>query len=96
MTDSLEQLEPKLVWQLFRGMSAVPRPSKQEEKIRAHLRGVAEQAGLSVREDGAGNLVIDVPASPGHESAPIIVLQAHVDMVCEKNSGTEHDFDNDA
>ena len=45
MTDSLEQLEPKLVWQLFRGMSAVPRPSKHEEKIRAHLRGVAEQAG---------------------------------------------------
>ncbi len=82
MTDSLEQLEPKLVWQLFRGMAAVPRPSKQEEKIRAHLRGVAEHAGLGVREDGVGNLVIDVPASPGHEAAPLVVLQAHVDMVC--------------
>ena len=95
MTDSLEQLEPKLVWKLFRDMSAVPRPSKHEEKIRAHLRGVAEQAGLSLHEDGVGNLVIDVPASPGREAAPLVVLQAHVDMVCEKNSGTEHDFDND-
>jgi len=95
MTANLEQLEPKLVWQLFRGMAAVPRPSKQEEKIRAHLRGVVERAGLSFREDGVGNLVIDVPASPGHEGAPITVLQAHVDMVCEKNSNIEHDFDNE-
>lgn len=94
MTSTIEQLEPRLVWQLFSRIAAVPRPSKHEEKIRAHLRDLAEQRGLSLREDVAGNLVISVPASPGREGAPITVLQAHVDMVCEKNSGTEHDFHN--
>jgi len=95
MTSSIEQLEPKLVWQLFGGISAVPRPSKQEEKVGAHLRELATSHGFGVSEDAAGNLVIKVPASPGREGAPLIVLQAHVDMVCEKNSDVEHDFDND-
>ncbi len=95
MTTTLETLEPKLIWKLFRGLSAVPRPSKHEEKIRAHLRDLAKEHGLSFCEDDAGNLVITVPASSGHEHAPITVLQAHVDMVCEKNSDTEHDFDNE-
>lgn len=95
MTATLETLEPKLIWKLFSGMAAVPRPSKHEEKIRAHLRDLATEHGLSFCEDGAGNLVITVPATSGHEHAPITVLQAHVDMVCEKNSDTQHDFDNE-
>lgn len=95
MTATLETLEPRLIWQLFPGIAAVPRPSKHEEKIRAHLRSLVASHGLTFTEDDAGNLVVTVPASTGLEHAPITVLQAHVDMVCEKNSDTAHDFDNE-
>jgi len=93
MSSVVEQLEPKTVWSLFAGIAAVPRPSKHEEKIRAHLRDLVTKQGLHFAEDAAGNLVIQVPASPGRENTPTTVLQAHVDMVCEKNSNVEHDFD---
>ncbi len=92
---AVENLEPKDVWELFAEMSAVPRPSKHEQQIRAHMRKTAEGMGFTVREDAVGNMVIEVPATKGCENAPITVLQGHLDMVCEKNSGTEHDFDND-
>jgi dipeptidase D len=88
-------LEPARVWQFFAELSAVPRPSKREEQIRAHVRKTAERLGLPFREDPVGNIVIDVPGSPGHEQAPVTVLQGHLDMVCEKNAGTQHDFDRD-
>ena len=90
-----EDLEPGVVWKLFAGIAAVPRPSKKEERVRAHVRAVAEEHGLTVRQDSIGNLLVDVPATPGCESAPITVLQAHLDMVCEKNAGVTHDFDRD-
>lgn len=93
MSANIESLQPSLVWQIFSGIAAVPRPSKQEERIRAHVKQFAESKGLKVREEAIGNLIIDVPATKGHESAPITVLQGHLDMVCEKNSGTAHDFD---
>ena len=92
---AVESLEPADVWRFFAGISAVPRPSKHEEQIRAHVRKTAEELGFKFREDRVGNIVIEVPATPGHENAPGIVLQGHVDMVCEKNAGTEHDFDRD-
>jgi len=91
----IETLEPAIVWRFFAGIAATPRPSKQETRIRKHVRTIAEQSGLVVREDRIGNLVVEVPASPGCEDAPITVLQGHLDMVCEKNAGTEHDFDRD-
>lgn len=90
---TVADLEPKPVWQFFAGIAAVPRPSKHEERIRAHVRQVAEKLGFAVREDGIGNIVIQVPAKPGCERAPVTVLQGHLDMVCEKNAGTAHDFD---
>jgi len=93
--DAITTLEPTLVWKFFIGMAAVPRPSKREEKIREHMKNVVSGAGFDFREDACGNLVVNVPASKGCEKAPIIVLQAHLDMVCEKNAGTKHDFDND-
>ncbi len=93
MAQSIESLQPPLVWQIFAGMAAVPRPSKHEERIRAHVKQFAESKGLKVREEQIGNLIIEVPATKGHDSAPITVLQGHLDMVCEKNSGTAHDFD---
>ena len=90
---SVETLEPAPVWRLFAGIAAVPHGSKKEERIRRHVRALAEGQGFAVGEDAAGNMVIEVPATPGHENAPVTVLQGHLDMVCEKNAGTEHDFD---
>lgn len=91
----VESLEPALVWRFFAGISDVPHPSKREEKIRKHIKEVAAENKLKVREDQIGNLLIEVPASDGCESAPITVLQGHLDMVCEKNAETTHDFDRD-
>jgi len=88
-------LEPSAVWRFFAAISEVPRPSKKEERIRAAVRRMAEERKLPVREDAAGNLVIEAPATPGREKAPVVVLQGHLDMVCEKNRTTEHDFDRD-
>ncbi len=91
----ITELEPRLVWELFAGIAATPRPSKREGKIREHLRKTVEAKGLAAREDAAGNIVVEVPATSGCEATPLTVLQAHVDMVCEKNRGTEIDFDKD-
>lgn len=90
-----DTLEPKPVWQFFAELASVPRPSKHEEQIRAHIRKMADRLGFRAREDSIGNIVIEVPASPGCENASVTVLQGHVDMVCEKNAGTKHDFERD-
>jgi len=90
---SLDALEPKLVWQFFSRMAAVPRPSKKEEHIRKAARAMAEEQGLKVHEDRVGNLLIEAPASPGCENAPIIVLQGHLDMVCVQNADSKIDFE---
>lgn len=92
MASPLEHLEPRAVWHHFDGIRRVPRPSKHEEKIAEHVRRWAGEHGFGVASDAAGNLVISVPASAGREDAPAVVLQAHLDMVCEKNAGVEHDF----
>ena len=73
----------------------VPRPSKKEEKIRAFLIGFAQERGLAYKTDEAGNLLIMKPATPGKENLKKVVLQSHMDMVCEKNKTTEHNFDTD-
>ncbi len=92
---AIEGLEPKLVWEYFYGITQVPHPSKKEEKIRAHVREFATSNNFEFVEDEVGNIVIKVPAIAGYENAPTIVIQGHIDMVCEKNKGTEHNFDND-
>lgn len=91
----LSGLEPRPVWEFFTGIAAVPRPSKREQRIREHVQTVAGRRGLCVHTDGAGNLVIDVPPTRGFADAPILVLQAHLDMVCEKNASTRHDFEHE-
>lgn len=93
--DAIRDLQPAAVWRFFAAMAAVPRPSKREERIREHILAVAKEHSLAARTDGAGNVIIDVPASKGRDRAPITVLQAHLDMVCEKNNGVAHDFDHD-
>ena len=88
-------LEPSHLWQYFARISEIPRCSKQEERVMAWLTALAKEKGLAIRSDEVGNRVISVPASAGLEDAPTLIIQGHVDMVCEKDSHTEHDFTQD-
>ena len=91
----LENLEPKAVWTYFEEICQVPRPSKKEEKIIAFLEDFAKKNNLEYSKDEIGNVVICKPATNGFENKPTVCLQSHMDMVCEKNNDTEHDFDKD-
>ena len=92
----IKNLEPKLVWGLFDEITKVPRPSKKEEKIGAFLVDFAKAHNLEYQCDAIGNVVIRKGATAGYENRPTVVLQAHTDMVCEKNSDKVFDFENDA
>jgi len=92
MSLPLEKLEPKLLWKHFDAIRRTPRPSKHEEKIIALIKAWAGEKGFEVLQDEAGTLCVKVPATPGHEGAPVVVLQGHMDMVCEKNADVELDF----
>ena len=92
---AMKDLKPKGVWNYFYELTQTPRPSKKEEKVIAYLLGFAKQHDLEVQKDDAGNILITKPATKGKENLPTVILQGHVDMVCEKNAGTVHDFDND-
>ena len=85
-------LKPSLLWKHFADLSAIPRCSGHEAAVVAHLQALADGWGLVHRTDKVGNLVIEKPASPGREGRPVVVLQGHVDMVCEQNRGRGHDF----
>jgi dipeptidase D len=89
------ELEPKHLWKRFYEITQVPHPSKKEEKIRAHIKELLKSLNTEFKEDKTGNIVALVPATPGYENAPTVVLRGHVDMVCEKNKDKEHDFEND-
>ncbi|MHA1974891.1 MAG: aminoacyl-histidine dipeptidase [Candidatus Hodarchaeales archaeon] len=95
MTRILKNLEPKLVWEIFEDISRVPRPSKKEAKIREWIKGWAKRNNLPVFEDQVGNILLRQDASKGYEKYPGIVLQGHVDMVCQKSPESNHDFNND-
>ncbi len=90
-----EHAYTKKILNAFEQISQVPRPSKREEKIVAWLLNWAAENGLEARSDEALNILIEVPASPGFENSQTLVLQGHMDMVCEKSKGFEHDFDED-
>jgi dipeptidase D len=94
-TGTIEELEPTHLWTRFYEITQVPRPSKKEEKIREHLRNLLNELNIEFKEDSTGNIVAYVPAKSGYENSPTVILQGHVDMVCEKNKDKEHDFDND-
>ncbi len=93
--EAIKGLKPELIWKRFFEITQVPRPSKKEEKIREYVRNFAKENNFKMKEDKVGNIVMYVPATKGYEKSPTIVLQGHLDMVCEKNKGTKHDFDND-
>jgi len=91
----LEKLNPSLVWKYFEEILAIPRPSKKEEKIIAYLEAFAKKNKLEYKIDKAGNVLISKPATKGFDKLKTVVLQSHVDMVCEKNSNSKQNFDTD-
>jgi len=95
MTSPLADLEPQAVWKHFAALAAIPRRSGNEAAARDYVVGVAKRLGLNAVHDNAGNTVIRKPAHAGREAAPMVLLQGHLDMVCEKNEGTAHNFDTD-
>lgn len=92
---NITELKPELIWNIFDQITKVPRPSKKEEKIREFLLNFAKEHGIEVKTDAIGNVEMLKPAAPGHENAPVVILQGHMDMVCEKNNDVEHNFDTD-
>jgi dipeptidase D len=95
MTTGLENLEPHSLWKRFEALSAIPRASGNEAAARAYVLGEAARLGLEADTDRVGNVVVRKPARPGREGAIMATLQGHLDMVCEKNEGTAHNFDAD-
>ena len=93
---TITTLEPRLVWEQFDAITRVPRPSKKEEKIIEYLVNFACEHGIEYQKDAIGNVVMRKGATPGMEARPTVILQSHMDMVCEKNSDVEFDFEHDA
>ncbi len=91
----LDNLEPKLVWKHFEEITKIPRCSKHEEKIRDYIVNFAKKQKLPMKTDHVGNVVISKPATSGIKNKPTIILQGHMDMVCEKNSDVTFDFSKD-
>jgi dipeptidase D len=96
MSTATEGLEPKSLWKHFEALAAIPRASTKEAAARNYILSEAKRLGHEAVQDAAGNVVVRKPARPGRESAVMAVLQGHLDMVCEKNEGTPHNFDTDA
>lgn len=94
--DILKGLKPERVWHWFDEIMQIPRPSKHEERISAWLVQWGKDHGLETKSDKLGNVLIRKPASKGYEKSPRVALQAHMDMVCEKNSTKQFDFMKDA
>jgi dipeptidase D len=88
-------LQPPLLWKYFAEFAKIPRCSKHEAAAAKFVLDTAKKLGLSAKQDKAGNVIVRKPASPGRERAKSVCLQGHLDMVCEKNAGTVHDFSKD-
>lgn len=95
MSDVLRNLQPGKVFEYFEAISAIPRGSGNEKAISDYMVAFAKKLGLEVHQDEAYNVYIKKPASHGYEHLPAVILQGHMDMVCEKNKGVLHDFEKD-
>ncbi|MDF1618272.1 aminoacyl-histidine dipeptidase [Petrocella sp. FN5] len=95
MTNKLEGLKPKKVFQFFEAISQIPRRSGHEKKLSDYMVAFAKERNLEVIQDEYLNVIIKKPGTVGYENAPITIIQGHLDMVCEKNEGTHHDFEKD-
>lgn len=91
----MKNLEPKALWSQFDAICKVPRPSKHEGKMIAFLQKFGKEHHLETITDKTGNVLLRKPATKGYENRPTVVLQAHMDMVCEKNGDVHHDFEKD-
>jgi len=89
----LSNIEPQIIWKNFSRLNAVPRPSKKEERVIAFIKEFGESLGLETTVDGVGNVIIRKPATPGMEDRKAVVLQSHLDMVCQKNNDVNFDFE---
>ena len=90
------ELKPICVFDCFAQVNQVPRPSKKEERMIAFLMDFGQKLGLETKCDEVGNVLIRKPATPGMENRKTLILQSHMDMVCEKNANVDFDFQNDA
>ena len=95
MGEKLGHLKPELLWNHFEEICRIPHPSKKEEKLAQYIVAFAEKNNLENARDEYGNVVIRKPATPGKENLIPVVMQGHIDMVAEKNSDVNHDFDKD-
>lgn len=93
---SIKDLEPKAVWENFYALTQIPRPSKKEKQIIAYMEKFGKDLGLETIVEEIGNVIIRKPATPGMENRQGIILQAHLDMVPQKNSDVNFDFEKDA
>ncbi len=93
--NDIRQLEPKALWQNFYSLTQVPRPSGKKEPIGTFIENFGKSLGLETSRDEIGNVLVRKPATPGMENRKTVVLQAHMDMVPQKNSHVKHDFEND-
>jgi dipeptidase D len=93
MNQEIRNLEPKVLWNKFADLNAVPRPSKKEEKVIAFMMDFGQKLGLATLKDEVGNVIIKKPATAGMENRKTIVMQSHLDMVHQKNNDTQFDFD---
>lgn len=91
----VSHLEPQAVWRNFAALNAVPRPSKKEEKVIEFVKNFGEKLGLETLVDDTGNVIIRKPATEGMEDRKTVVLQSHLDMVCQKNGDVEFDFESE-
>ncbi len=89
----LSNIEPQIIWKNFSRLNAVPRPSKKEEKVIAFIKEFGENLGLETTVDEVGNVIIKKPATAGMENRKSVVLQSHLDMVCQKNNDINFDFE---
>lgn len=92
---TLSQLQPQALWQWFEQICAIPHPSKHEQALSQYIQNWAKDKQLSIVEDKVGNLIIKKPATSGMEDRKVVVLQAHIDMVPQKNADKVHDFEKD-
>lgn len=93
---SQNELIPTSVFDCFAQINKVPRPSKKEDQMMNFLLDFGRSLGLDSRSDEVGNVIIRKPATPGMENKPVVILQSHMDMVCEKNNDVDFDFEKDA
>jgi len=93
MNTEIRNLEPKALWNNFADLNAVPRPSEKEEKVRQFMIDFGKKLNLDTIVDKIGNVIIKKPATQGMEDRKTVVLQSHLDMVCQKNNDTNFDFD---